>query len=191
MSPLGDRKGLGVALGEGVVVHAAANVAAAWKRLDVVNYFIRKEHGRHTEESPQGSATSGMGGSFAWGADLQSGRDSQVRQSGAGEAQVAATDSFHRQGQWLRARRPGSGQGAGEGWLGLVWGDLHGRGDRSSAERRAKADPVADEFRAGRRIPAGGARPHRGNSSVRTIGVTESRGGAPRRQEGRAISFED
>src|SRR5216684_768347 len=73
----------------------AVRPAAGRGRANGVNYFIRKAHGRHTEESPQGSATSGMGGSFAWGADLQSGRDSQVRQSGAGEAQVAATDSFH------------------------------------------------------------------------------------------------
>src|SRR5712692_1794256 len=98
MSPLGDRKGLGVALGEGVVVHAAANVAAAWKRLDVVNYFIRKEHGRHTEESPQGSATSGMGGSFAWCVGVQPGSDWQVRESATRKAQDAAQSLIHRQG---------------------------------------------------------------------------------------------
>src|ERR1700687_340676 len=85
----------------------------------------------------------------------------------------------------------GYGKGAGEGRLGLVWRDLDGRGNCRSQGRGPKADPGAHEFRAGRRIPAGGARPHGGDPSLRTIGVTQSRGRPPRRQEGRAVPFED
>src|SRR5256884_5470523 len=91
----------------------------------------------------------------------------------------------------FRSRGPGGGKGAGESRLGLVWRYLHGRGDCRSQGRRTKADPGAHEFRAGRRIPAGGARPHCGDPSLRTIGVAESCSGAPQRQETRALPFED
>src|SRR6267378_3217481 len=100
-------------------------LAAGGGRANGVNLFIRKAHGRHTEESPQRSATPSVGGSFAWRAGVQSGSDSQIRESAARKAQNAAQDSLHRQRQRLRARRAGSGQGAGEGRLGLVWRDLH------------------------------------------------------------------
>src|SRR5712692_1902550 len=46
----------------------AVRLAAGRGRANGVNYFIRKAHGRHTEEFRQRSAASGMGGSFAWGA---------------------------------------------------------------------------------------------------------------------------
>src|SRR5260370_19623411 len=166
-------------------------VSAGQSRANVVNYFIRKANGKHTEEFPQRSATSGMGGSFAWGADAQPGSDPQVRKPGGRKAQNAAQDSLHRQRQWLRPRRAGSGKGAGEGGLGLVWRYLHGRGHCRSPERSAKADPGADEFRAGGRITAGGARPDGGDSSLRANGVTQSRGGAARRQEAGALPFEN
>src|SRR5439155_23864547 len=70
--------------GRGVVFHAAAvGLAAGRGRANGVNYFIRKTHGRHTEESPQRSATSGMGRSFSLRLDVQSRSDSQVRKSAA------------------------------------------------------------------------------------------------------------
>src|SRR5713226_4269563 len=104
----------------------AVRVSAGQSRANVVNYFIRKANGKHTEESPQRSATSGVGGSFAWGADAQPGSDPQVREPGGRKAQIAAQNSFDCQRQRLRPRRPGGGKGAGEGRVGLVWSDLHG-----------------------------------------------------------------
>src|SRR5713226_3842137 len=169
----------------------AVRVSAGQSRANVVNYFIRKANGKHTEESPQRSATSSVGGSFAWGADAQPGSDPQVREPSGRKAQNAAQDSFDRERQWLRPRRAGSGKGAGEGGLGLVWRYLHGRGHCRSPERSAKANPGADEFRAGGRIAAGGARSDGGDSSLRTIGVAQSRGGAARRQEAGALPFEN
>src|SRR6266851_2526217 len=191
MSPRWDGKGLWVAVYEGVVIHAADLQATGRGRANVVNYFIRKAHGKQREESPQRSATSGVGGSFAWGADPQPGSDPQVREPSGRKAQNAAQDSFDRERQWLRPRRAGSGKGAGEGGLGLVWRYLHGRGHCRSPEGSAKADPGADEFRAGGRIAAGGARSDGGDSSLRTIGVAQSRGGAARRQEAGALPFEN
>src|SRR5712692_4305072 len=76
----------------------AVRPAAGRGRANGVNYFIRKAHGRHTEESPQGSATSGMGGSFAWGVGVQPGSDWQVRESATRKAQDAAQSLIHRQG---------------------------------------------------------------------------------------------
>src|SRR6267143_1742673 len=132
-----------------------------------------------------------MGGGFAWRADAQPRSDSRIRKPGARKAQIAAQNSFHRERQWIRPRRPGSGKGAGEGRLGLFWRYLHGRGHCRSPEWRPKADPGAHKFRAGRRISASGARPLGGDPSLRTVGVTQSRGSAPRRQEARAVPFED
>ena len=164
-----------------VVIHAAPHLAAGRGRLNGVNYFNRKTHGRHTKQSPQRSATPGMGRSFSLRLDVQSPSDSQVRKSAAREAQVSAQNPLHRKRQWLRPWRPGSSKGTGEGWLGLVRRYVHGRGHRGSPERCSKADPGAHEFRAWRRIPAGGLRPYGSDSSLRTIGVTESGGGAARR----------
>jgi len=74
------------------------------------------------------------------------------------KAQIAAQNSFHREGNGT-ARRPEVAK-ALEKALRLFWRYLHGRGHCRSPERCAKADPGAHEFRAGRRIPAGGARPY-------------------------------
>src|SRR5207248_5323738 len=153
--------------------------------------MFRKAHGRDTEKFPQRSATPGMGGSFAWRAGAEFGSDPQVRQSAARKAQTGAQDSLHRQGQWLWARRPGRGQGAGESRVGLVWRYMHGRGNRGPPERRPQADPGADEFRPGRRIAPGRARPNGSGSSLRATGIIEPGGRAPRRQEARAIPPED
>src|SRR5258708_711570 len=169
----------------------AVRVSAGQSRANVVNYFIRKANGKHTEEFPQRSATSGVGGSFAWGADAQPGSDPQVREPGGRKAQIAAQNPFDRERQWLWPRRAGSRKGAGEGGLGLVWRYLHGRGHCRSPERSAKADPGADEFRTGGRITAGGARPDGGDSSLRAHGGAHSRGGAARRQEAGALPFEN
>src|SRR5258708_9230986 len=155
MSPRWNGKGLWVAVYEGVVIHAAALQATGRGRANVVNYFIRKAHGRQREESPQRSATSSVGGSFAWGADAQPGSDPQVREPGGRKAQIAAQNSFDCQRQRLWPRRAGSSKGVGEGRVGLVRCYLHGRGYCGSPERSAKADPGADEVRAGRRIAAG------------------------------------
>src|SRR6266699_6700259 len=92
----------------------AVGLAAGRGRANGVNYFIRKTHGKHTEESPQRSATSGVGGSFARRAGIQPRSDPQICKPGARKAQIAAQDSFHRQREWLRPRRPGGGKGAGD-----------------------------------------------------------------------------
>src|SRR5712664_72266 len=104
----------------------AVRVSAGQSRANVVNYFIRKANGKHTEESPQRSATSGVGGSFAWGADAQPGSDPQVREPGGRKAQNAAQDSFNRERQWLWPRRAGGSKSVGESRVGLVWSYLHG-----------------------------------------------------------------
>src|SRR5258708_3654023 len=124
---------------ESVVIHAAGNLAVGLRWLDGVKLLFRKEHGRHTEESKrtkdskqtgesrEGRATSRVGGGFSFRLGVQSGGDSEVRKPAAREAQNAAQDSIHRERQWLRPRRPGSGEGAGEGRVGLVWSYLYGR----------------------------------------------------------------
>src|SRR6266513_107427 len=160
-----------------VVIHAAAHLAAGGGRLNGVNLFYSED----PWQAHQRSATSGMGRSFSLRLDVQSRSDSQVRKSAAREAQVSAQNPLHRKRQWLRPWRPGSSKGTGEGWLGLVWRYVHGRGHRGSPERCSKADPGAHKFRAWRRMPAGGLRPYGSDSSLRTIGVTESGGGAARR----------
>src|SRR5258708_35002984 len=98
----------------------AVRVSAGQSRANVVNYFIRKAHGKQREESPQRSATSGVGGSFAWGADAQPGSDQQVREHGGRKAQIAAQNSFDSERQWLRPRRSRSSQGSGEDGIVLV-----------------------------------------------------------------------
>ena len=74
-----DPKGLRLAVQEGVVFQAAANVAAGARIVNVVHYFFRGGHGNdwkhdreavkwehdreavNTEESPQRSETPGLG----------------------------------------------------------------------------------------------------------------------------------
>ena len=65
-----DPKGLRLAVQEGVVVQAAANVAAGARIVNVVHYFFRGGHGTdwkhdreavNTEEFPQRSETPGLG----------------------------------------------------------------------------------------------------------------------------------
>ena len=56
-----DPKGLRLAVQEGVVFQAAANVAAGARIVNVVHYFFREGHGTHTKESPQRSETPGLG----------------------------------------------------------------------------------------------------------------------------------
>ena len=56
-----DPKGLRLAVQEGVVFQAAANVAAGARIVNVVHYFFREGHGTHTKKSPQRSETPGLG----------------------------------------------------------------------------------------------------------------------------------